>query len=174
MRPGAWTLLVTSSNSSASRIRHMPGNWQPNSINSIRIARKKSGESCVPWKSASPPIPALCDAYCIVIDGEGWHRGVIGITATRIVERYNRPTLVISRDGEEAFGSGRSIRAFHLLEAVESCGTFSRATAATPMPADSPCRPRMSPSCAPVSISLPEPSSNPRGFRSDARCGWGT
>ena len=71
--------------------------------------------------------PALCDAYCIVIDGEGWHRGVIGITATRIVERYNRPTVVISRDGEEAFGSGRSIRAFHLLEAIESCSTlFSR------------------------------------------------
>ena len=71
--------------------------------------------------------PALCDAYCIVVDGDGWHRGVIGITATRIVERYNRPTVVISREGEEAFGSGRSIRAFHLLEAIESCGAlFSR------------------------------------------------
>ncbi len=71
--------------------------------------------------------PALCDAYCIVLDGEGWHRGVIGITATRVVERYNRPTLVISREGEEAFGSGRSIRAFHLLDAVESCcDLFSR------------------------------------------------
>jgi single-stranded-DNA-specific exonuclease len=71
--------------------------------------------------------PTLSDAYCIVIDGEGWHRGVIGITATRVVERYNRPALVISRDGEEAFGSGRSIRAFHLLEAIESCSSlFSR------------------------------------------------
>ena len=70
---------------------------------------------------------ALCDSYCIVVDGDGWHRGVIGITATRIVERYNRPTLVISREGDEAFGSGRSIRAFHLLEALESCsGLFSR------------------------------------------------
>ena len=70
---------------------------------------------------------ALCDAYCIVVDGDGWHRGVIGITATRIVERYNRPTIVISREGDEAFGSGRSIRAFHLLEAMESCGAlFSR------------------------------------------------
>ncbi len=67
---------------------------------------------------------ALCDAYCIVVDGDGWHRGVIGITATRIVERYNRPTVVISREGDEAFGSGRSIRAFHLLEAIESCGTL--------------------------------------------------
>jgi single-stranded-DNA-specific exonuclease len=71
--------------------------------------------------------PALCDAYCIVIDGEGWHRGVIGITATRIVERYNRPTVVIAREGEEAFGSGRSIKAFHLLNAIESCSKlFSR------------------------------------------------
>jgi single-stranded-DNA-specific exonuclease len=65
--------------------------------------------------------PTLSESYCVVVDGEGWHRGVIGITATRIVERYNRPTLVISRDGEQAHGSGRSIRAFHLLEAVESC-----------------------------------------------------
>jgi len=71
--------------------------------------------------------PALCDAYCIVIDGEGWHRGVIGITATRVVERYNRPAVVISRDGDLAFGSGRSIRAFHLLDAIESCSNlFSR------------------------------------------------
>ena len=65
--------------------------------------------------------PALLDSFCLVIDGDGWHRGVIGITATRVVERYCRPTLVISRDGDEAHGSGRSIRAFHLLNALESC-----------------------------------------------------
>jgi single-stranded-DNA-specific exonuclease len=71
--------------------------------------------------------PALHEAFCIVLDGEGWHRGVIGITATRVVERYGRPALVIARDGEEAHGSGRSIRAFHLLNALESCaGLFSR------------------------------------------------
>jgi single-stranded-DNA-specific exonuclease len=65
--------------------------------------------------------PALLNSFCLVIDGDGWHRGVIGITATRIVERYCRPTLVISRDGDQAHGSGRSIRAFHLLNALESC-----------------------------------------------------
>jgi single-stranded-DNA-specific exonuclease len=65
--------------------------------------------------------PTLLDSFCLVIDGDGWHRGVIGITATRVVERYCRPTLVISRDGDEAHGSGRSIRAFHLLNALESC-----------------------------------------------------
>jgi single-stranded-DNA-specific exonuclease len=71
--------------------------------------------------------PALRDAYCLVIDGEGWHRGVIGITATRVVERYSRPALVLSRDGGEAHGSGRSIRSFHLLDALESChDLFSR------------------------------------------------
>jgi single-stranded-DNA-specific exonuclease len=71
--------------------------------------------------------PALREAYCVVVDGEGWHRGVIGITASRIVERHGRPTLVISRDGDEAHGSGRSIAAFHLLHAIESCPElFSR------------------------------------------------
>lgn len=70
---------------------------------------------------------AVRDAYCMVIDGEGWHRGVIGITATRVVERYGRPALVVSRDGEEAHGSGRSIPVFHLLQALESCPQlFSR------------------------------------------------
>lgn len=71
--------------------------------------------------------PALREAYCVVIDGDCWHRGVIGITATRVVERYGRPTLVISREDEEAHGSGRSIPSFHLLNAIESCPElFSR------------------------------------------------
>jgi len=71
--------------------------------------------------------PALREAYCMVIDGDGWHRGVIGITATRVVERCTRPAVVISREGEQAFGSGRSIPAFHLLNALESCSElFSR------------------------------------------------
>ncbi len=68
--------------------------------------------------------PALLNSFCLVIDGDGWHRGVIGITATRVVERYCRPTLVICRDGDEAHGSGRSIRAFHLLNALESCAAL--------------------------------------------------
>jgi single-stranded-DNA-specific exonuclease len=71
--------------------------------------------------------PELHDAYCIVVDGDGWHRGVIGITATRVVEKYCRPAIVLSRDGDEAHGSGRSIRGFHLLDALESCrGLFTR------------------------------------------------
>jgi single-stranded-DNA-specific exonuclease len=65
--------------------------------------------------------PSLRDAWCIVVDGEGWHKGVVGIAATRIMERYCRPALVITRDGAEAQGSARSIEAFHMLDALESC-----------------------------------------------------
>ena len=94
-------------------------------LNTDRQEEERRILKCVEDRFANEA--ALCEAYCIVVDGDGWHRGVIGITATRIVERYNRPTIVISREGEEAFGSGRSIRAFHLLEALESCGSlFSR------------------------------------------------
>src|SRR5580704_7096948 len=63
--------------------------------------------------------PETREAYCLVLEGEGWHRGVIGICATRIVERYRRPTLIFSCEEGEAHGSGRSIEAFHLLEALD-------------------------------------------------------
>jgi single-stranded-DNA-specific exonuclease len=66
--------------------------------------------------------PEWKDTYSLVVAGETWHRGVIGICATRVVERYNRPALVFSCENGEAHGSGRSIEAFHLLDALESCG----------------------------------------------------
>ena len=56
-----------------------------------------------------------------MFDGDGWHRGVVGIVASRVVEKTGRPALVIAKEGEEAHGSGRSISAFHLLDALESC-----------------------------------------------------
>ncbi len=64
---------------------------------------------------------ALRESPCIVLDGEGWHRGVIGILASRVVERTNRPAIVIAHENGEAHGSGRSIVGFHLLNAIESC-----------------------------------------------------
>src|SRR5208283_543490 len=65
--------------------------------------------------------PELRSAYCLVLEGEGWHRGVIGICASRVVERWRRPALIFSCENGEAYGSGRSIPAFHLLRALESC-----------------------------------------------------
>jgi single-stranded-DNA-specific exonuclease len=61
-------------------------------------------------------------ACALVYYAEDWHRGVLGIVASRLVERLHRPVFVLSRNDEDgtAQGSGRSIPAFHLLEALES------------------------------------------------------
>lgn len=56
----------------------------------------------------------------IVVDGEGWHQGVIGIVAARITESCGRPSIVISRDGENAKGSCRSVEGFSIYDAIES------------------------------------------------------
>jgi len=61
------------------------------------------------------------DSYVAVIAGEGWHRGVIGIAASKIAERVNRPCVVLSIDGDMAHGSGRSIEAYHLLNGLTAC-----------------------------------------------------
>ncbi len=61
------------------------------------------------------------DCYVAVIAGEGWHRGVIGIAASKIAERLNRPCVVLSVDGDMAHGSGRSIEAYHLLNGLTAC-----------------------------------------------------
>jgi len=57
----------------------------------------------------------------LVIDGEGWHRGVIGILASRVVERTAKPAIVVSVEDGVAHGSGRSVDGFQLLNAIESC-----------------------------------------------------
>ncbi len=57
----------------------------------------------------------------IVVAGEGWHRGVIGIVASKLVDAFHRPAIVISTDGDVAHGSCRSIPSFNMLGALESC-----------------------------------------------------
>ncbi len=56
----------------------------------------------------------------LVFAGEGWHRGVLGIVAGRLAERFHRPVFVLGAEGDEATGSGRGIEGFHLLDALES------------------------------------------------------
>ncbi|MGA8086743.1 MAG: single-stranded-DNA-specific exonuclease RecJ [Terracidiphilus sp.] len=63
----------------------------------------------------------LAAALLVVVDGDGWHRGVIGILASRVVERTAKPALVISIEDGVAHGSGRSVDGFQLLEAIETC-----------------------------------------------------
>jgi single-stranded-DNA-specific exonuclease len=57
----------------------------------------------------------------LVVAGEGWHRGVIGIVASKLVDAFNKPAIVLSLDGEVAHGSCRSIPAFDMLGALERC-----------------------------------------------------
>ena len=61
----------------------------------------------------------LATARLLVVDGDGWHRGVIGILASRVVERTAKPALVISVEDGIAHGSGRSVDGFQLLNAIE-------------------------------------------------------
>jgi single-stranded-DNA-specific exonuclease len=90
-------------------------------LNQLNSDRQQSEQQIVQALEQRLTEPQFAEARCIVLDGEGWHRGVIGIAATRVVEQTCRPALVISRENGEGHGSGRSIPAFHLLAALESC-----------------------------------------------------
>jgi single-stranded-DNA-specific exonuclease len=59
--------------------------------------------------------------WAIVLAAQGWHPGVIGIVASRVLEAYYRPTVLIALDGDKGRGSGRSIPGFHLYDALKAC-----------------------------------------------------
>jgi single-stranded-DNA-specific exonuclease len=63
----------------------------------------------------------LSKERAIVLSSRGWHQGVIGIVASRLVEKYHRPTVMIAVDGDEGKGSARSIPGFHLYDALKEC-----------------------------------------------------
>lgn len=60
-------------------------------------------------------------AFVLVLHGDGWHSGVIGIVASRIVERYLRPTIIIAEENGIGRGSCRSIRGFNMFDALSCC-----------------------------------------------------
>lgn len=65
--------------------------------------------------------PAIGARSVLVVAGEGWHRGVIGIVASKLVDAYHRPAIVIAIEGDAAHGSCRSIPGFDMLGALEQC-----------------------------------------------------
>ncbi len=65
--------------------------------------------------------PSLVNDRIIVLDGSDWHQGVIGIVSTRIKDVYNKPCIIITRDGELCRASGRSVEGFDIWEAVSYC-----------------------------------------------------
>ena len=60
--------------------------------------------------------------FVVVLGSEGWHPGVVGIVASRVVELVHRPTVLVALEGNRGRGSGRSIPEFHLLEGIRACG----------------------------------------------------
>jgi len=64
----------------------------------------------------------VTDSRTFVVAGENWHRGVLGIVASRLVDKYHRPSLVFSLQGDMAYGSGRSIEGFNLYKALSRLG----------------------------------------------------
>jgi single-stranded-DNA-specific exonuclease len=65
-------------------------------------------------------VPVTDEQCALVFSGANWHRGVVGIVASRLVERFCRPVFVLSEEDGQAQGSGRGIPPFHLLDALES------------------------------------------------------
>jgi single-stranded-DNA-specific exonuclease len=70
--------------------------------------------------------PDVGSRSVLVVAGDGWHRGVIGIVASKIVDAFYRPAIVLSVDGDMAHGSCRSIAGFDMLEALTSCAPMMK------------------------------------------------
>ena len=89
-------------------------------INSMNAQRQKTETDIFAGAAEMLATTEIANDKIIVVDGEGWHQGVIGIVAARITERYGRPCIVISRDGETAKGSCRSVEGFSIYDAIEA------------------------------------------------------
>jgi single-stranded-DNA-specific exonuclease len=92
-------------------------------LNSENLRRQQEEADIVTRaKTVVESDPDVGSRTVIVVAGEGWHRGVIGIVASKLVDAFHRPAVVISIDGDVAHGSCRSIPSFNMLAALESCG----------------------------------------------------
>lgn len=68
--------------------------------------------------------PSLGQKRILILYRPNWHKGVLGIVASRLTERYNRPTLILTNSGQELVGSGRSMRSVDLYSALEACKAY--------------------------------------------------
>jgi len=86
--------------------------------NIARRAEEESVTEAILQQCIETPVGDEC--FALVFSAEGWHRGVLGIVASRLVDRFHRPVFVLSEENGKATGSGRSIAGFHLLEALDA------------------------------------------------------
>jgi single-stranded-DNA-specific exonuclease len=83
--------------------------------------QQEEAELVAAAKKAIETDPAVGAHNVLVVGGAGWHRGVIGIAASKLVDTYHKPAIVLSIDGDVAHGSCRSIPDFDMLNALERC-----------------------------------------------------
>jgi single-stranded-DNA-specific exonuclease len=82
-------------------------------------AERRAVEQRIVWE-AEAQVAELGERHSYVLAGEGWHPGVVGIVASRIVERHHRPVVVVAIEGDVGSGSARSIPGFDLLAALHA------------------------------------------------------
>ncbi|HBR21471.1 MAG TPA: hypothetical protein DD713_02715 [Nitrospiraceae bacterium] len=94
------------------------GSW----LNRLNSERQKIEEAV--YQKAREALRVMHDERVIVLSGEGWHQGVVGIVASRIAEEFYRPTVILSIEDGIAKGSGRSIPSFDLCRGLTECREF--------------------------------------------------
>jgi single-stranded-DNA-specific exonuclease len=123
--PAAWTSPPTSS-SSSSPATPAP-KPSPSKLDSLNQARRDSEARALDAIDRTSLTLLDADgaypADCLILDHPDWHRGVLGILASRVVDRTGRPALVLTHADGNAHGSGRSIPGFHLLDAITAADT---------------------------------------------------
>ena len=114
----ATRLLLLTDDSRADEARSLAGRLEE--VNARRQAEEAEILAAARRKvDADPDVGAHA---ILVVWGAGWHRGVIGIVASKLVDHFHRPAIVLAVEGDQAYGSGRSIPGFDLLAALEHCG----------------------------------------------------
>ena len=104
---------------SASRCREIADHLAKRNTERQKVEREIADQAIEMVESCGMAGP---DRRAIVVGSKDWHGGVVGIVASRLVRRFGRPAIVVAFDGDEAQGSGRSIRGFHMRDALAACG----------------------------------------------------
>ena len=114
----ATRLLLLTDESRADEARGLAG--QLEEVNARR--REEEAEILAAARRRVDSDPDVGAHAILVVWGAGWHRGVIGIVASKLVDLFHRPAIVLAVEGDVAHGSGRSIPGFDLLAALDHCG----------------------------------------------------
>ena len=98
-----------------------------------RIRQEKEQEIYQEARTKLESTRQLQEKYALLVAGQGWHQGVIGIVASRLARDYNRPTIVLTIQGEHAYGSGRSVGQLNLVEMLSQASDILERYGGHPM-----------------------------------------